>query len=89
MQVGAPNLIRFGVFELDLRAGELRKNGSKLRLQEQPFQVLAALVEKSGEVVLREELKERLWADVSRWKHLDRRSPWTSHGKLDGEFSPL
>jgi len=46
-----------------LRAGELRKNGSKLRLQEQPFQVLAALVEKPGEVVLREELKERLWAD--------------------------
>ena len=46
-------VVRFGVFELDLRAGELRKNGSKLKLQEQPFQVLAALVERPGEVVLR------------------------------------
>jgi len=54
--------VRFGVFELNLRSGELRKNGSKLKLQEQPFQVLAALVEKPGEVVLRNELKERLWA---------------------------
>jgi len=55
--------VRFGVFELDLRAGELRKNGSKLKLQEQPLQVLAVLVEKPGEVVLREELRERLWPD--------------------------
>jgi len=55
--------VRFGVFQLDLRAGELRKNGSKVKLQEQPFQVLAALVEKPGEVVLREELRERLWPD--------------------------
>jgi len=55
--------VRFGVFELDLRAGELRKNGSKIKLQEQPFQVLAALVEKPREVVLREELRQRLWPD--------------------------
>jgi cholera toxin transcriptional activator len=52
---------RFGVFELDLSAGELRKNGVKLRLQEQPFQVLALLLERSGEVVTREELQQKLW----------------------------
>jgi cholera toxin transcriptional activator len=54
-------IARFGVFELDLAAGELRKNGRKLRLQEQPFQVLAMLIERAGEVVSREELRQRLW----------------------------
>ena len=54
-------LTRFGVFELDLSAGELRKNGAKLRLQGQPFQVLALLLERAGEVVTREELQQRLW----------------------------
>ena len=53
--------IRFGTFELDLAAGELRKNGRKVRLQDQPFQLLAALVEKPGEVVTREDLKDKLW----------------------------
>jgi DNA-binding winged helix-turn-helix (wHTH) protein/Tol biopolymer transport system component len=52
---------RFGVFELDLRAGELRRQGSKVKLQEQPFQVLTRLLEKPGEVVTREELRNRLW----------------------------
>src|SRR5271157_2110983 len=52
---------RFGVFELDLSAGELRKSGVKLRLQEQPFQVLALLVERAGSVVTREELRQNLW----------------------------
>jgi Tol biopolymer transport system component/DNA-binding winged helix-turn-helix (wHTH) protein len=52
---------RFGVFELDLRAGELRRNGMKVKLQEQPFQVLAQLLEKPGEVVTREDLRSRLW----------------------------
>src|SRR5246500_3895594 len=52
---------RFGVFELDLRAGELRKRGLRVRLQEQPFQVLAMLLEHSGEVVTREELQKKLW----------------------------
>src|ERR1700686_2515726 len=52
---------RFGVFELDLRAGELRRNGSKVKLQEQPFQVLAQLLETPGEVVTREDLRHRLW----------------------------
>jgi TolB-like protein/DNA-binding winged helix-turn-helix (wHTH) protein/Flp pilus assembly protein TadD len=53
--------LRFGVFEMDLRAGELRKHGLKIRLQEQPFQVLAMLVEHGGEVVAREELQKKLW----------------------------
>jgi len=52
---------RFGVYELDLRAGELRRQGLKVKLQEQPFQVLTQLLEKPGEVVTREELRNRLW----------------------------
>ena len=54
-------IARFGTFELDLAAGELRKSGAKLRLQEQPFQVLALLLDRAGEVVTREELREKLW----------------------------
>ena len=54
-------IARFGVFELDLSAGELRKSGVKLRLQEQPFQVLALLLERAGDVVTREELQQKLW----------------------------
>jgi len=53
--------LRFGVFELDLRAGELRKHGLRIRLQEQPFQVLAMLLEHPGDVVTREELQKKLW----------------------------
>jgi DNA-binding winged helix-turn-helix (wHTH) protein len=54
-------IARFGSFELDLGAGELRRNGSKLKLQEQPFQVLATLVERASEVVTRDELQQKLW----------------------------
>jgi cholera toxin transcriptional activator len=54
-------IARFGVFELDLDAGELRKNGVKLRLQEQPFQVLTELLQHPGDVVTREELRNKLW----------------------------
>jgi TolB-like protein/DNA-binding winged helix-turn-helix (wHTH) protein/Tfp pilus assembly protein PilF len=53
--------LRFGVFELDLRAGELRKHGLRVRLQEQPLRVLGMLLEHSGEVVTREELQKYLW----------------------------
>src|SRR5271154_4336128 len=53
--------LRFGVFELDLRSGELRKHGLRIRLQEQPVQVLAMLLEHPGEVVSREELEKKLW----------------------------
>ena len=54
-------IVRFGVFELDLAAGELRKNAAKLRMQDQPFQVLALLLERAGDVVTREELRLKLW----------------------------
>jgi cholera toxin transcriptional activator len=53
--------IRFGAFALDLVAGELRKSGMRLRLQGQPFQVLVLLLERAGEVVTREELRQSLW----------------------------
>ncbi len=52
---------RFGVFELDLRAGELRRSGLRVKLQEQPFQVLALLLERPGEIVTRDDLRNRLW----------------------------
>jgi TolB-like protein len=55
------SVVHFGVFHVDLRAGELSKNGVKVRLQEQPFQILALLLEHAGEVVSREELRQRLW----------------------------
>ncbi len=63
MQVLHPprRVIRFGPFELDLRAGELRKHGLKTRLQQQPFRVLALLLEHPGEVVTREELRQAIW----------------------------
>jgi cholera toxin transcriptional activator len=54
-------IARFGVFEADLNAGELRKSGVKLRLQGQPFLVLALLLERAGEVVTREDLRQKLW----------------------------
>ena len=54
-------VLRFGAFEVDIRAGELRKQGLKIRLQEQPFQVLATLLESAGEVVGREDLRKKLW----------------------------
>jgi len=55
-------VIHFGVFEVDLRAGELRRNGRKVKLQEQPFQILAMLLERPGEIVTREELRAKLWS---------------------------
>lgn len=53
--------VSFGTFELDLRAGELRREGFKVKLQEQPLQVLAFLLERPGEVVTRDELRARIW----------------------------
>src|SRR6202795_850825 len=53
--------VSFDVFEIDLRAGELRKKGRRVKLQEQPFRVLSLLVERSGGVVTREELRQNLW----------------------------
>jgi DNA-binding response OmpR family regulator len=63
--VRSSRLVRFGTFEVDLPAGELRKGGVKLRLTGQPFQVLTILLERPGEVVTREELQKQLWPDTS------------------------
>ena len=60
---GAHRLVRFGVYELDLRSGELRKSGARLSLQQQPLQLLSVLLEQPGELVTREELRKRLWPD--------------------------
>jgi TolB-like protein/DNA-binding winged helix-turn-helix (wHTH) protein len=59
--VGSSKVIRCGAFEIDLRAFELRKHGLRLKLAEQPFQILALLLERPGEVVTREEIRARLW----------------------------
>ena len=58
-----PARLRFGSFELDRRSGELSKAGSRVRLQDAPLKVLQALLERSGEIVTREELRRLLWAD--------------------------
>ena len=55
------NVRRFATFEVDLRARELRKGGIRIRLQDQPFEILAAMIERPGEIVTREELRDRLW----------------------------
>src|SRR5437667_4266878 len=57
-----PRVVCFDVYEADLRSGELRKQGLRVRLPEQPFQVLAILLEHPGEVVTRESLQQRLWS---------------------------
>jgi len=54
-------VVRFGVFEVDLEQRELRRSGLRVRLQDQPFQLLAALLERPGEIVTREELRSELW----------------------------
>ncbi len=61
MDVQPARLKRFGDFELDVRAGELRKHGIRTRLQDQSFQILLMLLEQPGEVVLREEIRRKLW----------------------------
>ncbi len=55
------HIFRFGVFEVDAASGELRKSGIRVRLQDQPFQVLVLLLERAGEIVTREELRQKLW----------------------------
>jgi TolB-like protein/DNA-binding winged helix-turn-helix (wHTH) protein len=56
-------VFRFGPFEADVQAGKLRRDGAKVSLQEQPFQVLAALLERPGEIVWREDLRQRVWPE--------------------------
>src|ERR1700678_648195 len=59
-----PAKIRFGVYELDRDAMELRKHGMLIRLQEQPFRVLAMLAERPGQIITREQLQERIWGNT-------------------------
>lgn len=59
--VRSANAVSFGPFTLDLRAGELQKSGRRIRLQEQPFQILKMLSDHPGEVVTREEIRQKLW----------------------------
>jgi DNA-binding winged helix-turn-helix (wHTH) protein len=54
---------RFGLFEVDPESGELRKNGVKVSVQEQPFQILKALLERPGELITRDELRRRIWPE--------------------------
>src|SRR5882724_13523945 len=54
-------IIRFSTFEVNFHTGELRERGQKIKLQEQPLQVLAALLERPGDLVTREELRSKLW----------------------------
>src|SRR5580692_10607919 len=61
----SPEVVRFGVFEADLRAGELRRNGAKVRIQDLPFRALTLLLTHPGVVITREEFRQSLWpADV-------------------------
>src|SRR5438093_4552141 len=55
------DVVRFGIFQLDLKARELHRSGVKVKLQDQPFRVLAMLVEHAGQVVTREELQQKIW----------------------------
>ena len=61
LEARAREILRFGTFEVDLRAGELRKQGKQVKLQDQPFQVLAVLLQRAGDVVAREELRSQVW----------------------------
>src|SRR5712671_6134551 len=56
-------IVRFGAYEVDLRTSELRKQGRKIKLQDQPCRILGILLEQPGEVATREELRKRLWSD--------------------------
>jgi Tol biopolymer transport system component/DNA-binding winged helix-turn-helix (wHTH) protein len=62
LEARTPEILRFGTFEVELRSGELRKNGVRIKLQDQPFQVLKLLLQRTGDLVTREELRARIWS---------------------------
>ena len=74
MSSSPDRIARFGVFELNPRTGELRKRGARVRLQDQPFQVLTMLVERAGDLVTREEVRERLSCGFGLRRRSTRRS---------------
>ena len=59
------SVVRFGAYEVSLQSGEVRKAGLRIRVQQQPMKLLEILLERPGEVVTREELRSRVWADES------------------------
>src|SRR5271169_4261216 len=59
------SVVRFGTYEVSLQSGEVRKSGLRIRVQQQPMKLLEILLERPGEVVTREELRGRVWADES------------------------
>jgi len=61
LETRTSEILRFGIFEINLRAGEVRKQGVRVNLQEQPFHVLTILLQRRGEVVTREELRSAVW----------------------------
>src|SRR5712664_1868393 len=61
LEVRSPSILRFGVFEVEVRSGELRKQGVRIKLQEQPFHILTVLLQRPGAVVTREELRNQNW----------------------------
>jgi TolB-like protein/DNA-binding winged helix-turn-helix (wHTH) protein len=63
MRPGSSRVFRFGAFEADVQAGKLRRDGARVSLQEQPFQVLVALLERPGELVWREDLRQQVWPE--------------------------
>src|SRR5215467_13286948 len=62
--VSSSRRFQFGLFEVDLRSGELRRQGVRIKLQEQPFQVLIMLLDRPGELITREEIRQCLWPDT-------------------------
>ena len=64
-QRDVPRIVRFGIFEVDLAAGELRREGTLVKLQDQPFRLLALLLEHPGVIVTREKVRAALWPDRS------------------------
>jgi DNA-binding response OmpR family regulator len=95
---GAPRrILGFGSFEVDLASGELRREGLKVKLQDQPLRLLVLLLESAGEVVTREELRDKLWpADtfVDLTTASTRRSgscgkPWATRPRLPVTSRPL
>ena len=86
----APGPLRFGSFELDVRSRELRTRGSRLRLQKQPFEILRMMLERPGDVITRDELRQRLWPDgtfVDYEHSLNAAVKHFEHGLLGPEFS--
>src|SRR4051812_11898294 len=61
LPLNGPTVVRFGLFQADLSTRSLLKNGASVRLQDQPFQILALLLERPGEIVAREDIRQRLW----------------------------